>query len=196
MIAKVASAVVAIGLSFGLNLLLRPEFDTHYAPSDYAQPAGSLTLTHRGTTLEIPLMATHIVTADVVRFGRRYQLRELTLRAATSGDGWPRMELFVGLGQGGGDLLGGTRDPSVLAQRELPLARTGRLGARPSYVVLSGTERSDVISGSLWVSDVRQNSGDVQAEGRVELQVQTETGVSMVTGKWNGSLVWDAPTET
>lgn len=196
MVAKVVSALVAIGLSFGLNWVLRPQFDTHYAAAEYAQQAGTLMLTHQGASLEIPLMATHIVTTDVVRLGKRYQVRELTLRAATSGEGWPRTELFVGLAQGGGDLLGGARDASVLAQRELPLARTGRLGARPSYIVLTGTERSDVVSGSLWVSDVRQEAGNVQAEGRVELQVQTGTGVNMVTGKWSGSIVWDAPTET
>jgi hypothetical protein len=196
MIAKLVSAVLAIGLSFGLNVALRPEFDTQYDPAEYALQAGTVTLVHRGGTLEIPLMAIHIVTRDVERLGRRYKIRELALRAVASGGGWPRMELFANLSGAGGDLLGGSHDPAVLVQTELPLALHGRLGARPSYVVLAGTERNAIVTGNLLITDITQTSSgdspDYRAEGRIELQVQTETGVSMVTGKWSGRVVWDA----
>jgi len=196
MIAKLGSALLAIGVSFGLNVLLRPEYDTHYSAAEYAQQAGTLTLVHRGGTVVVPLMTTHIVTHDVERLGRVYKVRELTLRAAASGDGWPRLELFASLSQAGGDLLGGAHDPTVLLQTELPLAVQGRLGARPSYVVLEGFERDAIVTGSLLLTDVTQDATGAQpdyaAEGRLEFQVQTPTGVSMVTGKWSGRLVWDA----
>ena len=196
MIVKLSTAVLAIGLSYAVNVFMWPEFDVHYDANEYAQPAGSISLVQRGVTLEIPLMATHIVTTDVERLGRRYQVRELCLRAAANGDGWPRMELFASLAQTGGDLRGGAHDPSVLAQLELPLATAGHLGARPSYIVLSGRERSNVVTGSLWLTDIAQTSSgnrpDYRAEGRIEFQVQTQTGVSMVTGKWSGRVVWDA----
>jgi hypothetical protein len=196
MIAKLIGAVVAIGLSFGLNVVLRPEFDTHYDPAEYALQAGTITLVHRGGTLEIPLIAIHIVTRDVERLGRRYKIRELALRAVASGGGWPRMELFADLSQVGGDLLGGAHDPSVLVQTELPLALHGRLGARPSYVVLERTQRSAIVTGNLLITDITQTSNgdspEYRAQGRIEFQVQTENGVSMVTGKWSGRVVWDA----
>jgi hypothetical protein len=196
MIAKLASAALAIGLSFGLNVVLRPEFDTQYDPADYALQAGTITLAHRGGTLEIPLMAIHIVTRDLERLGRSYKIRELALRAVASGGGWPRMELFASLSQAGGDLLGGSHDPSVLLQTELPLALHGRLGARPSYVVLEGSQRNAIVTGTLLITDITQTSNgdlpDYRAQGRIEFQVQTENGVSMVTGKWSGRVVWDA----
>jgi hypothetical protein len=199
MIAKLVSTLLAIGLSYGLNVVLRPEFDTQYEANDYAQQAGLLTLVQRGVTIEIPLMTTHIVTHDVERLGRIYKVRELTLRAAASGGGWPRMELFASLSQAGGDLLGGAHDPTVLLQTELPLTLHGRLGARPSYVVLEGSQRSAIVTGNMLLTNVTQVSTDAQpeyrAEGRLEFQVQTDNGVSMVTGKWTGRIVWDA-TET
>jgi hypothetical protein len=193
---KLASAALSIGLAFGINQRMRPEFDTHYDDAEYSQPAGTLTLSHAGGTLEIPLMATHIVTVDVERFGRSYKVRELTLRAAGSGTAPARVELFASLSAGGADLLGGSHDPAVLLQNELPFVRTGRLGARRSLIVLDGTQPSEIVTGSMLLTDVTQVSGgerpDYQAEGRIELQVQTARGVDMVTGKWSGRLVWDA----
>jgi hypothetical protein len=194
-IAKLVAALICVGLSFVLNLELRPQFDTQYSPAEYAQAAGTLTLTHRGGSLEVPLMATHIVTTDVSRLGRLYKIRELVLRAASSGNAEPRTELFASLAQTGGDLTGGTHDPSVLLQTELPLVREGRLGARSSYLVLDGSQRSGIVTGSLLLTDITQvESGqnpEYRAEGRLEFQVQTEHGINMVTGKWNGRVVWD-----
>jgi hypothetical protein len=196
MIAKFATGVLAIGLAFGANLLMRPNFDLHYDAAECAQQVGSMTVMRGGAALEIPLMAAHIVTKDVERLGRRYPIREFIVRAATTADAAPRMELFVSLAESGGDLAGGAHDPSVLAQHELPLLAAGRPGARSSYVVLSGTTRSAIVSGSLYLTDVAQTStgspAEYTAQGRVELQVQTDTGVDMVTGKWSARVVWDA----
>ena len=196
MILKLVTALIGVGVAFGINTMMRPQFDTHYAAGEYAQPTGTMSLSHRGGDLDVPLMTSHIVTTDVERFGRRYQVRELNLRAATSGDGWPRMDLFANMAQAGADWRGGSRDPTQLEQLELPLMPAGRLGSRTSYVVLDGDQRRNLITGSLWLtrvtpaSDANRQSYD--AEGRIEFQVQTETGVIMVTGKWTGKLVWDA----
>jgi hypothetical protein len=193
---KLAGAALSIGLAFGVNQLTRPEFDPHYDDAEYSQAAGTLTLSHAGGTLEIPLMATHIVTVDVERFGRSYKVRELTLRAAGSGTTAPRVELFASLSSGGGDLLGGAHDPAVLLQSELPIVRSGRLGARRSLIVLEGTQPSEIVTGNMLLTDVTQVSAgerpDYHAEGRIEVQVQTARGVDMVTGKWSGRLCWDA----
>jgi hypothetical protein len=194
---NLAGAVLSIGVAFGLNLSLRPEFAVRYDAAEYTQEAGTLSLSHAGGSLEIPLMAIHIVTTDTSRFGRRHPIRELNLRAAGSGDGEVRVELFADLSRTGGDLLGGTHDPSVLLQAELPLMRQGRLGSRRSYVLLEGTQPSEIVTGTLQLTDVTEVSGgahpDYRAEGRIEVQVQTAHGVEMVTGKWNGRVVWDAP---
>ncbi|HEX4351706.1 MAG TPA: hypothetical protein VHZ95_02305, partial [Polyangiales bacterium] len=109
---KLGSALLSIGIAFGMNRLARPRFEPHYADSDYADSAGSLSLSHAGGTLEIPLMVTHIVTTDVARFGRAFKVRELTLRAAGSGRDAPRIELFASLLDSGGDLIDGAHDPS------------------------------------------------------------------------------------
>jgi hypothetical protein len=192
---KLVGALVSIGVAFGLNQLTRPEFDTHYDPAEYSQSTGTLMLSHAGGTLEIPLMTTHIVTVDVERFGRRYKVRELTLRAAEGGT-TPRAELFASLTSMGADLLDGSHDPAVLAQSELPLVRLGRLGARHSLIVLEGTQANEIVTGTLFLTDVVQVASgarpDYSAEGRIELQVQTAHGVEMVTGKWSGRVVWDA----
>jgi hypothetical protein len=192
---KLLGAALSIGVAFGLNQLTRPEFDTHYDPAEYSQPSGTLTLTHAGGTLEIPLMTTHIVTVDVERFGRRYKIRELTLRAADGGT-TPQAELFASLQATGADLLDGAHDPGALVQSELPLVRLGRLGARHSFIVLNGTQASEIVTGTLFLTDVIQVAGgprpDYHAEGRIEVQVQTARGVDMVTGKWSGRVVWDA----
>jgi hypothetical protein len=193
LIAKLVGAVVSIGIAYGVNVLAHPEFDTHYDPVEYTTQTGSLTLMHSGGTLELPLMTTHVVTIDVERFGRRYQIRELALRSA--GGGQPQIELFANLSQTGGDLLGGAHDPAVLLQTEFPLARQGRLGARPSYVSLDGSRRNGIVTGNLLLTDIRQvaegGPPDYRAEGRLEVQVQTDHGVSMVTGRWNGRVAWD-----
>ena len=139
---KLVGAALSIGLAFGINQLARPEFDTHYDDGEYNQAAGTLTLSHAGGSLEIPLMASHIVTVDVERFGRQYKVRELTLRAAGSVNAAPRAELFVNLAASGGDLRDGSHDPAALVQSELPFARSGRLGARRSVLVLEGTQPS------------------------------------------------------
>jgi hypothetical protein len=192
---KLVGAVLSIGVAFGLNKLARPEFDTHYDPAEYSQPTGTLTLSHAGGTLEIPLMTTHIVTVDVERFGRRYKVRELTLRAADGGTA-PRAELFASLMATGADLLDGAHEPGVLVQNELPVVRLGRLGARHSFIVLDGTQASEIVTGTVFLTDVMQVAGgeppDYRAEGRIEVQVQTARGVDMVTGKWSGRVVWDA----
>ncbi|HEX4354965.1 MAG TPA: hypothetical protein VHZ95_18670, partial [Polyangiales bacterium] len=158
----------------------------------YAESAGSLSLSHSGGTLEIPLMVTHIVTVDVVRFGRASKVRELTLRAA--GSGAPRIELFASLLDTGGDLIDGAHDPTVLLQTELPLVQRGRLGTARSQVYLDGATPSRIVTGNFMLTDLVDAAGthrEYTAEGRIEVQVETARGIDLMTGKWSGRLVWD-----
>jgi hypothetical protein len=191
-VGKIVWSVLSLAIAYGVNTWARPQFDTHYDAAEYSQEAGTLNLSAHGANSELPLMATHIVCVDVERMGRKYQLRELSLRAIGADDA--RLELYAGLA-GLGDLGMGARDPAGLLQHELPLLPSGRFGARPSYLAIEGNTHSKIVSGSLMLTDVTQTEfGDksaYSAMGRLEVQVQTAHGIEMVTGKWTGRLIWD-----
>jgi hypothetical protein len=196
---QIGGALACIALSFGINTFAKVDFQVRYGADEYAKTAGTLTLSPRNAgALELPLMTTHIVTRDLERMRRVYRVRELGLRAAGSGEA-TRLELFADLSGFAGDLAGGNHDPNVLVQTELPVLRRGRLGARPSFVMLDGARPSNVLTGSLLITTLLQEDEGGQiyyrAEGRLELQLETEHGVELVTGRWSGRLEWD-PTPT
>jgi hypothetical protein len=185
-------ALVSVGAAYGINHQLRPVFDTVYDAREYSDNTGTLTLNHGGATLEVPLMTTHVVTSEVPKLGRVYQLHELCVRAAADGGGKPRLELFADVARVSGGLA---HDPSALLQAELPLLRNGRLGARRSYIMLDGSHTFGIATGNLLLTEITQvESGDrpvFQANGRLEVQVETDHGIEMVTGRIGGVIAWD-----
>ena len=191
-----ALALVSIGVAAGINVHQRPEFDTSYDAREYSTTTGTLTLSRAGSeSVDVPLMTTHVVTVDVPTWRRPLNVRELTLRAVADGEAKPRLELFVDLSKLGGDLAGGSHDLNVLVQSELPLLRAGRLGTRRSYVMLDGQQQQTVATGNLMLTEISQvESGPkpvYRALGRLEVQVETDHGIDLITGRFNGQISWD-----
>lgn len=186
---------LCVGLSYGVNHIQRPRFDPSYPAQVYSEQQGGLQLHHRGQTLTYPLMVTQVVSYDVKRLGREHKLRELVLRSAGPPEQPARLELYVDLSRNLGGMAAGPGDPRSLAQLELPVARTGRFGARPSYLITDDGQKRQVISGNVMLTGVVQTAGQTpryRAEGRVELQLEGAPGVELITGRLEGLIAWDA----
>lgn len=192
----VLGTAACIALAYGINQYQRPRYEPSYAEQVYMEPQGSLQLNYRGQTLTFPLMISQAVAYDVKRMGREYKLRELALRSAGPREQPAKLELYVDLSRSAGSMNAGPGDPRTLAQVELPVERSGRFGARPSYVVGDDGQARKVISGNLMLTGVVPSGSSVppryRAEGRVELQLQGPSGVELITGRLEGLLAWDA----
>jgi hypothetical protein len=190
-------ALLAVAAMFVLNRQVRPVFDTHYEPQEYVTENGTLSFRRQGEATDLGLMTMHVVTQDLERFGHAYKVRELTVRAVAPTGQTPGIELYVDVARLGGEVGSGAHDPSMLVQAELPVLPTGRLGTRPSFVVLAGSRVLPVIAGSLQLTEVVPEGGDralYRASGRIEIQVDSEHGVEMITGRIEGKISWDATT--
>jgi hypothetical protein len=193
----VIGTAVCVAASYAVNHYQRPSFDPTYAPQVYSEPRGSLALNDHGRTLTFPLMTSQVVAFDSARMGREYKLRELTLRAAGPREQPAKLEIYVELSGAAGNAGAGSGDPRQLARLELPVARSGRFGARPSYVMSDDGKPRKVISGSVMLTEVRLTEAEdpprYHTEGRVELQVEGPSGgVTLLTGRLEGQLAWDA----
>lgn len=188
----VLGTVLCVGVSYGVNHFQRPSFEPNYAATVYAEEQGSLQLNYRGDALTLPLMTAQAVSYDVRRMGRDFKLRELTLRSNVPRDQRAKIELYVDLTRIAGSMSPGAGDPSSLAQQELPVARTGRFGTRPSYLIGEDGQLRKVVSGNLLLTGVLPSPPRYRAEGRLELQVEGASGgVDLITGRFEGQLAWD-----
>jgi hypothetical protein len=183
---KLIWAAVSAALAFGLNLQLRPHLDASFERSGQPEPQrGALTLAD--PALEIPTTAVHVVSEDLVRFGKVYSLREISVRSQLGRGAAPSCELFITLP----DNMRG--DPNALAQLELRVKPAGRFGARESFVQREAAQPGRVVTGSWQFTDIRESwdtgAAELQAEARIELQVETERGVDLLTGRWSGRLM-------
>ena len=192
----VVGTAACVAAAFGANWYQRPSFEPDYPAQVYTEPQGHLLLNLRGQAVEFPIMVSQAVAYDVKRMGREHKLRELTLRSAGPPGQPARIELYIDLSRHAGDMSAGPGDPRSLAQVELPVARNGRFGARPSYVMSDDGQPRKVISGHLMLTGVVPTAQDTppryRAEGRVELQLQGSSGVELITGRLDGLLAWDA----
>jgi hypothetical protein len=192
----VLGTAACVALAFGVNQYQRPSFDPSYAAQVYTEPQGSLQLNYRGQTLTFPLMTSQAVAYDVKRVGREHKLRELTVRSTGPREQPAKLELYVDLSRSAASMGQGPGDPRSLAQVELPVARTGRFGARPSFVVSDDGQIRKVISGNMMLTGVVQTVTDgpprYRAEGRLELQLEGPSGVELITGRLEGLIAWDA----
>jgi hypothetical protein len=192
----VLGTALCVAAAYGINQYQRPRFEPSYAAQVYTEPQGSLQLNYHGQTLTVPLMTSHAVAYDLKRMGREYKLRELAVRSAGPIEQPAKIELYVDLSGSLGDMSPGAGDPRSLAQIELPVARSGRFGARPSYLLSDDGKIRKVISGNLTLTGVARTSSDTparyHAEGRVELQLEGPSGVELITGRLEGLVAWDA----
>lgn len=191
-IAKIVWAMVSAGLAFGLNLHLRPNFQAAYEREGQPQSVeGALTL--GDPALEISTTGVRIVVEDQEHMRKEYKLRELSLRSQNGPGSVPSCELFITLPSATRATPGEPVDARSLLQLELPLQPLGRLGSRESFVQRDETGPGRVITGSWQFTDMRENwdtgSATLQADARVELQIETASGVRMLTGKWTGRII-------
>lgn len=193
---KLIWAAVCAALAFGLNHQLRPEFEAAYERTEAPDATGNLTLWRAGVPLELPSRSAHVVVADLVRFGKKFPVREVSLRSVAAAGAAPSFELFAVLPDDLQVVPDAPPAPGALRGRELAVRERGRLGARPSFLKRTADGPSRVIAGSLRFTDVRQAAqapGGVEsyvAEARLELQVENDHGVELLTGRWRGTLSW------
>ncbi|HET8936452.1 MAG TPA: hypothetical protein VFN67_23570 [Polyangiales bacterium] len=187
----VLGTVLCVGVSYGVNHYQRPSFEPSYGAQVYTEEQGSLQLNYHGETLTLPLMVAQAVTYDAKRMGREFKLRELTLRSTAPRDERAKLEIYVDLSHIAGGMSPGAGDPAALAQEELPVARSGRFGTRPSYFLGEDGQMRKVISGNFLLTGVMPSNPHYRAEGRLELQLEGASGVELITGRFEGQLAWD-----
>jgi hypothetical protein len=187
---------VCIAISYGLNHVQRPAYEPDYAAQVYTDERGTLQLNYHGQTLSYPLMLSHVIARDVQRVGRAYQLRELSLRAAAPRAQQAKIELYIDVSQRTNGLSAGAGDPQIFAAQELAVSRNGRFGTRPSYIVSDDGQTHNVVTGNIMLTEVVPTESDgpprYRSEGRLELQIESATGVELITGRFEGQIAWDA----
>jgi hypothetical protein len=185
-------AAVSVALAFAINVLARPHVEASYERGGAQEPQlGTLTLSD--PSLEIPTGAVHVVAEDLPHLGKVYELREISLRSQAARGGVPSFELFVTLPDRVHAIPGRAIDPNELLQLELAVQLSGRLGARESFVQREAAQAGPVLTGTWQFTDVREvwdtGAAELQADARVELQVENARGVDMLTGRWTGRLL-------
>ena len=193
LIPKLIWGVVSMALAFGLNAHMHPRYEAPFEHGEPLDQQGTLTLSD--PSLELPTLALHALVDDFVHMGKRYPLRELSLRSQQARGGGPSFELFVALPASVGAIPGRRLDANALLQLELTVQPNGRLGGRGSFVQLPGAEPAAVLTGSMQFTDLREvndtGQPEVHGEARLELQVEQGRGVQLMTGKWSGRVVTD-----
>jgi hypothetical protein len=189
---KLIWGAVSVALAFGLNVAARPHVKASFERG--GAPESQLgTLTLSDPLLEIPTTGVHVVVEDTEHFGKTYSLREISLRSQLAKGGVPSCELFVTLPERVNAMPGRQIDPSALLQLELSVQSTGRLGARESFVQREAAQAGRVLTGTWQFTDVREvwdtGQAELQADARVELQVENARGVDLLTGRWTGRLL-------
>jgi hypothetical protein len=192
-IAKIIWAVVATATAFGVNLHMRPQFEAAYERSEPHEVHGTLVVSGQG--LEIPTLAAHVVVEDMVHVGKVYGVRELSVRSQSPVGAAPSFELFAALPDSVGAVAGRRLPPSALLQLELVVQETGRLGARESFVQRDAAGAGRVVTGSWQFTSMREVSDtgqpEIRGEARVELQVERDGKVELLTGRWSGRVLWE-----
>ena len=192
-VGKILWAVIATATAFGLNLHMRPHYEAAYEKSEPRDPRGAFVLS--GQALEVPTLAAHVVVEDMVHLGKTYRVREVSVRSIADRGSASSFELFVALPDSVGAVAGRRLDPSALLQLELPVQETGRLGARQSFFQREVGAANRVITGSWQFTSVREvwetGQSEIRGAARVELQVEREGGVDLITGRWSGRIVWE-----
>lgn len=189
---KLVWAVLSAAIAFGLNHFARPHVEAAFERGGASEPQlGTLTLSD--PALEIATGGVHVVAEDLQHLGKTYALREISVRSQAPRGNVPSFELFIALPAGADASPGRVIDPKSLLQLELPVQQTGRLGGRESFVQREAGQLAPVLTGSWQFTDVRENwssgQGQLEADARVELQVESAKGVDMLTGRWSGRLL-------
>jgi hypothetical protein len=191
-VGKLIWAALSAAVAFGVNIAARPHIEASFERGGVQEAQlGNLTLSD--PALEIPTTGVHVVAEDLLHFGKKYELREISLRSTLSRGAVPSCELFIALPDRAGAMPGRAIDPNALLQLELAVHPTGRLGARESFVQREAADVGRVLTGTWQFTDVREvwdtGKAELQADARVELQVENGHGVRLLTGRWSGRLI-------
>jgi hypothetical protein len=183
-------AAISVALAFGINIAARPRVEASFERGGVQEEQlGVLTL----DSLEIPTSGVHVVVEDIVHFGKKYELREISLRTQLARGAAPSCELFLKLPDRAHATPGRAIERDSLLQVELQVQPTGRLGSRESFVQRDSTQAGRVLTGSWQFTDIREvwdtGRAELQGDARVELQVESAHGVDMLTGRWKGRLL-------
>lgn len=192
-LAKCIWGAVSLGLAFGLNVHMQPRFVAAYERTESGEAVGKLAL--HDPPLEVATLAAHVVVADVAHLNKVYTVRELSVRSQSTGGSAPSFELFAALPDNLGLAPGSRPAPTILLQLQLAVQPTGRLGSRESFVQREGGQLGRVVTGTFQFTDLRRvedgGKSRYRGDARVELQVEREGGVDLLTGRWSGPLIWE-----
>lgn len=193
LVAKCIWAAVSVGLAFGLNVHMQPKFVAAYERHESGDAVGKLVLNE--PPLELPTLAAHVVVEDVAHLNKVYAVRELSVRSQSARGSAPSFELFAALPDNLGLAPGSRPAATILLQLELAVQSTGRLGGRESFVQRDSAQLGRVVAGTFQFTDLRKVDDDgksgFRGDARVELQVERERGVDLLTGRWSGPLIWE-----
>ena len=190
--------LLAVGLAAGLNHLTKPRAEYALSIGERTMPTGTIRLESAGKRQEFELVTIHVVAEDVPRLlAEPLVVRSLWLRSPEQDGAVPDLELFVDFAGDAGAIAEGTRDPSQLRGRELPVvsaAAGGGTEAR-SRVRFRGAEMPSLVSeGALVITEalpLGDRSQGWRVQGRVRLSVGDEARPSELTGELSARLVWD-----
>jgi hypothetical protein len=96
----------------------------------------------------------------------------------------------------GVDYTIGFHDPTRLKGNAMMVKPTGRLGSSRSYFTLDGADAHHVVGGTLVLNDVLVFANDAahagyRADGRLDLEIETDTGLKILSGKIAARIFWD-----
>ena len=191
--------VGCIGLSAGVNHVMRPRVDYALSAGERTMTTGSLTFEQDGRLYRFKLGTIHVVSEDVPRlFTEPLSVRALWLRSPEeTGQTAPDLELLF-------DIATGAPVAIELAARDIDLVRSRPLSVLPeapgaqisSHVRLPGPEApAEITAGDIVISEALQlQKGDPSQGYRVrgELQLTMLDGdrERPLTGKFDARLVW------
>ncbi len=188
--------VLSIALAFGINAYMAPRVARLQDPLAARTPTGnlSLRLTSGAESREYPLATIRPLVKDLVYpFGKRIEIREVMLRAATD-QPEPDVELFLDLASSG--VSADTQDPTALLHKSLPVLPTGFGGAPASRIrLVAGGPAVKVIEGAFTLTEVRASAVDPErktwrVKGNCVLTLLVAEEMQQASGELRGQLVW------
>lgn len=188
-----------IGLSAGINHVMRPRVDYSLSAGERTMTTGSLTFEQEGRIYRFKLGTIHVVSEDVPRlFTEPLSVRALWLRSPEeTGQTAPDLELLFDIAAGAPVALEPTAR-NIEAVRSRPLAVLPEApGAEiRSHVRLPGTEApAEITAGDLVISEALQlQKGDptqgYRVRGEMHLTMLDGERERPLAGKFDARLVW------
>lgn len=191
----VAWGVLSLALAFGINAYMAPRVDRARDAAELATARGKLVFHHAGGKREFPLITMRPIVQDLVYpFGKRIEVRELTIRSAATGAD-PDLELFVDLAAVGAS--GADREVRPWLKHSLPVLSAAFGGSPLSRVRLApGADPVGVVEGALTLVEARplrsaeSGEGRWRVRGELVLTVLAGGEIQQANGALEGEVAW------